>query len=1050
MSDSRRDHGVTADLHLHSDVSDGVCSPEELARRLSQQHAEFASLTDHESTDGLEAFSKALEGYGITGITGTEISAQYQSAEVHLLVYGFDPQLESLQRCFHRNEHARRVIDAAHEAGGIVFLAHPLQTGWDEKTLASAVHDLAEAGLDGIEAFYKPYAKPMQDQLAALADKYGLLTCGGSDCHTLSDIPGVTMPSDRWKQFSRALSSNGRVREPRSAKPAESPVPLHWRRLLFGIVLPSLLVITAFLVLIFGVLIPKMEELLIESRREMTAELTNSAWSILNDYDRLVREGSMDLTSAQDAAVERIRRMRYGSEGKDYFWITDMHPVMVMHPYRSDLEGRDLTDFTDPQGVRLFVEFVEEVKRRSSGYVSYVWQWQDDPDRMEAKESYIRGFAPWGWIIGTGLYVDDLYREIETVTGRAVDISFIVILLALMLLAWIWYQALNNEKRRSSAESELHRSHERYRALVESSASGTLLLAGGRCSYANSTLLDLLGYSAGDLAFLDVSDLFASGGIPEALAGETEVKEPVETSMRCRNGRIIPVLVSSAEVYFSGTRALMLNVQDMTRQRDVQFQTARRRLMRELQSSQMFLTEPVSRWMEKPVTVSMDTPIQKAVRILGSFPGDALAVVDKAQGLVGIVTDRDIRRRVVEQQLDTGLPVSRIMSSPVVTVHEHAPLFEACVLEHDHLPAVDDAGNTQGMLRCSRAFRPERYSLSVLQKQLRTAGSLEDLASFQQQIQALCCSLTDSGASAQSVCHVITSASDEILRRAAQLAQQQLGEAPAPYVFLALGSEARYEQTLATDQDNALIYGDTDAEDAKEYFIQLGELVCDTLDAAGYRYCRGGTMAKNPEWNKPLGQWKKYFTAWTAEPEGTALSRCGALLDMRPVCGSKSLAAELKQHAGDEIESSPGFLSHMAMQTLRYKSPVGLFGRLVPDGPEDRVNIKEAMIPIVEAARLYALKHRLNETGTFDRLERLYEIGVLKEEVSRGMSQAYDQLMQLRLRHQVGLLHRSLPPDNSIDPQSLASFESDMLRRVFSEVGRMKKKISLDFRISDQ
>jgi signal transduction histidine kinase len=181
-----------------------------------------------------------------------------------------------------------------------------------------------------------------------------------------------------------------------------------WRWFALRIVLPSVLVILSFITLLFAVLIPTLEESLLARKREMTSELTNSAWSILAEYEKEVTDGRLTMAEAQASAIERIKYLRYGAEGKDYFWITDMHPRMVMHPYRPDLDGQELTGFTDQNGVRLFVEFATMVRERDHGYVNYVWQWKDDPDRLEAKQSYVRGFTPWGWVIGTGIYVEDV------------------------------------------------------------------------------------------------------------------------------------------------------------------------------------------------------------------------------------------------------------------------------------------------------------------------------------------------------------------------------------------------------------------------------------------------------------------------------------------------------------------------------------------------------------------------------------------------------------------------------------------------------------------
>ena len=118
-----------------------------------------------------------------------------------------------------------------------------------------------------------------------------------------------------------------------------------------------------------------------------------------------------------------MEALRYGKEGKDYFWIQDMQPRMVMHPYRSDLNGKDVSEFTDPRGVAIFVEFARQVERAGEGYLNYVWQWKDDPTRLEPKESFVKGFSPWGWVIGTGIYTDDVRAEIDRLERNLVQVS---------------------------------------------------------------------------------------------------------------------------------------------------------------------------------------------------------------------------------------------------------------------------------------------------------------------------------------------------------------------------------------------------------------------------------------------------------------------------------------------------------------------------------------------------------------------------------------------------------------------------------------------------
>ena len=1061
---------VPVDLHCHSDASDGYYTPEVLADKLAETGVHFAALTDHCTVTGQSSFRSRAARHGIIQVMGAELHARFNGAEIHLLAYGFDPERASFQLALGTTVDAEQAIDAVHEAGGIVFLAHPLHNGWTWSGLEETVTELVAAGLDGIEAYYKPYTAHQQKKLVSLADRLGILTSAGSDFHgrteTGSQSPGVRMPLERWTQFRAALSEhalNGESDEP-GARAASEPLQhnggrIDWRWLSLRIALPSLLVIGAFIGLLFAVLIPTMEQRLLERKREMIRELTNSAWSIVADYEREVREGNLTLDQAQQAAIDRVRRLRYGPAAKDYFWITDMHPRMIMHPYREDLEGRDLSDFTDRDGVRPFVEFVRAVENESSGFVTYVWQWLDDPERLEPKESYVRRFSPWDWIIGTGLYVDDVQEEIGTITGRMVDASFVVTLLAAVLLFSVAYQSLKVERRRSEAERDLRRSHERYRALVESSTSGTLLVVDGRCTYANRALLDLLGYTAGELSFLHLNDLLASDrtgdGSLQRLVNADETSEPFEAWLRHKEGRDIPVLLSSTTVRFSGRVGTILSVQDISRHRAMQNEAERDRLVSQLQTSLLFLTDPVRESMRSPVSCSLGATIAHVVRIMNRNDVDAVTITSDDGTLIGIVTDHDIRERVVATGLDREAPVSRIMSAPVVTIHENAPLFEAFLLERErnieHLAVVDSSDTLVGTIRSSRALQPDRYSPAVLTHQIHRARTVEELSDCHERLPGLVGSLVESGALPRNICHVTSAAADAIARRVIALTLEEIGPAPGRFAFVALGSEARQEQTLVTDQDNALVFEDagSDSEEIREFYRRLGALVCDRLDRAGYRHCENEAMARDPRWNQPLQQWKEYMSGWISEPDEQAIAHCNVFFDLRPIYGDSSLVRELWRHVSRTLEDRPAFFSFMAQNTVRYKPPVGLFGRIVTGSSGESANtfnIKDAMTPIVNFARLYALKHRLEETNTFERLDRIFATGVLSEESYRGVYQAYEHLMQLRYRHQVDMVREGIAPDNSIDPAALTQLELGTLKNTFSQINIIQKKVAYEFR----
>jgi PAS domain S-box-containing protein len=233
------------------------------------------------------------------------------------------------------------------------------------------------------------------------------------------------------------------------------------------IIIPVILTFILFSICVFQLFIPSLEEHLMRKKREAIQSLTETAWSILCVYQQQVINGKLGLDEAKDRALNLIRGMRYGREGKDYFWINDLQPKMIMHPYRTDLEGQDLNDFKDPVGKKLFVEFVRTARTNGSGYVDYMWQWKDDPTRIVPKISFVKIFRPWGWIIGTGLYIDDVHAEIMSIANNLIKIFIAILAVALTISLYIIWEILRDEKKRRQTEKALIASEKNYRLLAD-------------------------------------------------------------------------------------------------------------------------------------------------------------------------------------------------------------------------------------------------------------------------------------------------------------------------------------------------------------------------------------------------------------------------------------------------------------------------------------------------------------------------------------------------------------------------------------------------------
>ena len=231
------------------------------------------------------------------------------------------------------------------------------------------------------------------------------------------------------------------------------------------IFLPVALTIFLFWITIFLVILPRVEERLMEGKREMIRGLVESAWSSLDGYAARVASGELAQARAQALAAAHIRRLRFGPDSKDYFWINDMHPRMVVHPYRPDLEGQDVSGFTDSGGKKLFVACVDAVRAAGAGFVDYTWQWQDDPRRVVPKISYVKGFAPWGWIVGSGIYVEDVRAEIAAMTGTLALICLGILALIVGLSTYtVWHGIRVTRERQQAMEKASLRREQLFQA----------------------------------------------------------------------------------------------------------------------------------------------------------------------------------------------------------------------------------------------------------------------------------------------------------------------------------------------------------------------------------------------------------------------------------------------------------------------------------------------------------------------------------------------------------------------------------------------------------
>ncbi len=459
---------------------------------------------------------------------------------------------------------------------------------------------------------------------------------------------------------------------------------------------------------------------------------------------------------------------------------------------------------------------------------------------------------------------------------------------------------------------------------------------------------------------------------------------------------------------------------------------------------------------KKPVFGNTKMSIQEAAGIMSREQISSIFINTQDGNCVGVVTEKDLTKKVIATGYDISRPVSDIMSSPVYTISDHALIFEAlmAMMQEDirHIAVTDANEKVTGILTNRDLLTAQGKSPVFLVREISAANNIEEIIDRHNKLPRQIQSLITSGAKAENLTRFITTVSCSILAKLIGYTLDTLGQPPAKFVFMILGSEGRREQTLKTDQDNAIIFEDVPKEDesrVRDYFLKFGEKVCTMLDKAGYDFCTGDVMAKNPKWCQPLSKWKKYFSSWIHAAEAEDLLQASIFFDFRIGYGDDTLIDSLRRHLFGSLEGWSGFFRHLTENALYFKPPLGFFRNFVVESKgehRDAFDIKSAMTPIVDFARIYALKNKIEETNTLERLRQLYIKRVFNRQEYEELERAYSFLLQLRfVRQLTAIIDEKAKPDNYINPKTLTRIEQKMLKEIFIRIEKFQAKLNFEF-----
>lgn len=458
-----------------------------------------------------------------------------------------------------------------------------------------------------------------------------------------------------------------------------------------------------------------------------------------------------------------------------------------------------------------------------------------------------------------------------------------------------------------------------------------------------------------------------------------------------------------------------------------------------------------------PLSLPPDASIQMGAQAMRDA-GVSSVLLMQGPHLHGIVTDRDLRNRVVAQGLSPALPLQHIASTDLLCLPPQASALDALALmaQHNihHVPVVDKE-RVLGIVTPRDIGERQSPSTVQLTRGIRKAPDIAALAQLSAQVPAIQQALVRGGAGAQGIGRIVTTVTDAVTTRLIALAEQQLGPAPVPWVWVAAGSQARQEQTARTDQDNALVLADEyDPVQHGAYFADFARFVCDGLDACGYIHCPGEMMAMHAQWCQPLAQWRRYFRKWIDQPEPMALLHSSVFFDLRAVAGHTPLLTQLRQEELARAQRSQLFLGHMVGNALTQRPPLNWLGNIRPlRGPAHAgcIDLKHSAIaPMVDLARIYALAGGLEAVNTQERLAQAGALagGEVSAAAAQDLGDALAFIAAVRLVHQARQADAQQPPDNFLPLAKLSRFERLQLKQAFKLIQAQQAVLAKRYPIS--
>ena len=478
----------------------------------------------------------------------------------------------------------------------------------------------------------------------------------------------------------------------------------------------------------------------------------------------------------------------------------------------------------------------------------------------------------------------------------------------------------------------------------------------------------------------------------------------------------------------------------------------------------LFTTRMADLVRRKPLTCPPDTAVRDAARLMQSGQVESILVVEDNRA-IGILTDTDLRNKVVAEGASVDTPVAQLMNSPVFSLGPEALVLDALLqmskrrIHHLVVTAeADPASKPLGVLSEQDIAHANGQSPAATVKRLEKARSVGELVRIRAEPGGHLLRLYRQGVQPEDLMEVVTEINDCLTARLLHLVEASLilkrpnDRVDLRWAWMSFGSEGRREMGLTADQDNALIYEDpsdpAESERAEQWFATIARRANTALAECGFPLCKGWVMASNIKWRQPLSQWKRIFRGWVLEPEPKALMHASIFFDLRALYGHAELVDDLKDDLRDALRRERGFLAFLTHNALNNRPPLSFFRRFLVDHSGKYGNTFDlklhGLMPLIDLARVLALEGQfLESTNTFDRLAHAGERLPDARALTANATDAFRYLLDLRMGHHLNLLEAGQKPNNHIDPEKLSKTQQRMLRAVFSTVGDMQESLEL-------